>query len=166
MIKDYNFSTGDYVVYPAHGVGKIEAVETHVVDEHELNVYVISFDDDRMKLRLPVGKAKSSGLRTLTNAKDMSGVLYTLRGKAKLRKGVMWARRAQEYEGKINSGDPVSLAEVIRDLHRTGEEAEQSYSERLLYQEAIARLTSEIAVIEKIDTQKAEEIVSNALKAA
>ncbi|MBP6985462.1 MAG: CarD family transcriptional regulator [Alphaproteobacteria bacterium] len=165
MKDEMTFSDGDYVVYPAHGVGKVVGVEIQHVSGMELKVLVISFDNDRMKLRLPVAKAFRSGLRALTDGKEMSKALEILQGKSKIKK-TMWSRRAQEYETKINSGDPSSIAEVIRDLHRTDEEGEQSYSERQLYQMAIERLTRELAAVESIDEEQAIGRLQLALRAA
>ena len=165
MTTEFKFTDGDFVVYPAHGVGKVVGTETQEVAGTELQVLVISFDNDRMKLRLPVAKAKKSGLRAISDGTEMSKALNTLSGKAKIKK-VMWSRRAQEYETKINSGNPVSIAEVIRDLHRTKDEGEQSYSERQLYQVAIERFTRELAVIEKIDESQAVTKLTSALRAA
>ncbi len=163
--KPVNFTVGAYVVYPVHGVGKIVGLETQHVADCELQVYVISFDDDRMKLRLPLAKAHSSGLRELSSTTVMDKAFKTLTGKARVKR-IMWSRRAQEYELKINSGNPVSIAEVIRDLHRTDKQPEQSYSERQLYQAAIGRLTQELAIIEKIKPEQATERVETFLKAA
>ena len=165
MITEMKLADGDYVVYPAHGVGKVVGIETQQVADQELKVFVISFDNDRMKLRLPVAKAKKSGLRALSNGVEMSKALQVLNGKAKIKK-TMWTRRAQEYETKINSGNPISIAEVIRDLHRTDTEGEQSYSERQLYQMAIERLTREIAAIEDIDERQAVVKLTSSLRAA
>lgn len=165
MTSETKFSDGDYVVYPAHGVGQVVGIETQQVAGCELQVLVISFDNDRMKLRLPLAKAKKSGLRALSDGSDMVKALNVLSGKARIKK-TMWSRRAQEYETKINSGNPVFIAEVIRDLHRTKEEGEQSYSERQLYQMAIERLTRELAVIEEIDEGLAVSKLTSALRAA
>lgn len=165
MLTEIKFEDGDYVVYPAHGVGKVVGIETQQVAGHELQVFVISFDNDRMKLRLPVAKAKKSGLRALSDGVEITKALQVLNGKAKIKK-TMWSRRAQEYETKINSGNPISIAEVIRDLHRTNDEGEQSYSERQLYQMAIERLTRELAAIEAIDEKQAVVKLTSALRAA
>jgi CarD family transcriptional regulator len=154
MTIETNFSDGDFVVYPAHGVGKVVGIEIQHISGQELKVLVISFDNDRMKLRLPVAKAFRSGLRALSDGKQMSKALEILQGKSKIRK-TMWSRRAQEYETKINSGDPAS-----------DEEGEQSYSERQLYQMAIERLTRELAAIESIDEKQATDKLNSALRAA
>lgn len=166
MKEQLGFIQGEYVVYPAHGVGKIEAMETQTIGEHELKVFVISFDDERMKLRLPVAKAVKSGLRNLSSSAIMKKALATLKGKSKVKRGVMWSRRAQEYETKINSGDPLSIAEVIRDLHKGHSEADQSYSERQLYHSAIDRLARELAVVCDMPTETATCEVNAALEVA
>lgn len=129
MAKKNGFKVGDLVVYPAHGVGRIVATEEQEVAGVSLELYVVKFDEDRMTLRVPVSKADTSGMRRLSPRKTMTAALETLKSRARVRR-VMWSRRAQEYEAKINSGDPISIAEVVRDLHRGGDQAEQSYSER------------------------------------
>ncbi|HXE29267.1 MAG TPA: CarD family transcriptional regulator, partial [Stellaceae bacterium] len=134
-----SFGAGDLVVYPTHGVGKILAVETQEIAGHTLNVFVVHFDKDRMTLRVPVAKAKNSGLRRLSTRKEMETALTKLKGRSRAKR-TMWSRRAQEYEAKINSGDPGSIAEVVRDLYRNASQPEQSYSERQIYQAALDRL--------------------------
>jgi CarD family transcriptional regulator len=148
------FVAGDYVVYPVHGVGRIDRVETIAIAGFSVTTYVITFEKERMTLKVPVSKAKTAGLRKLSSKDRIKNALETLSGKAQIRR-VMWSRRAQEYEAKINSGDPVSIAEVVRDLHRASDQPEQSYSERQIYQAALERLARELAAIEKIDTDKA-----------
>ena len=165
MAKAPSFSCGNHVVYPAHGIGKIKSIETHEIGGHSLEMFVISFEKDRMTLRLPVAKAKISGLRPVCTTKEMANAINAL----KIRKGVrrtMWSRRAQEYEAKINSGDPVFLAEVVRELYRTANQPDQSYSERQVYQNAITRLAGEIAAIESIHTDLAVQKVEKILEAA
>jgi len=159
------FGTGDFVVYPTHGVGKINAVEIQEIAGHTLNVFVIHFEKDRMTLRVPVGKAKGSGLRRLSTRKEMDAALTKLKGRSKARR-TMWSRRAQEYEAKINSGDPASIAEVVRDLYRNVGQPEQSYSERQIYQAALDRLVREFAAVEKIDETTAVQRVEQMLNAA
>jgi len=159
------FGTGDFVVYPTHGVGKINAVEMQEIAGHTLNVFVIHFEKDRMTLRVPVGKAKGSGLRRLSTRKEMDAALAKLKGRSKARR-TMWSRRAQEYEAKINSGDPASIAEVVRDLYRNVGQPEQSYSERQIYQAALDRLVREFAAVEKIDETTAVQRVEQMLNAA
>ena len=148
------FVAGDYVVYPVHGVGRIERVETIAIAGFSVTTYVITFEKERMTLKVPVSKARAAGLRKLSSKDRIKSALETLTGKAQIRR-VMWSRRAQEYEAKINSGDPVSIAEVVRDLHRATDQPEQSYSERQIYQAALERLARELAAIEKIDAVKA-----------
>lgn len=151
-----DFSAGDFVVYPAHGVGQVEGVETQTIAGMEITLYTICFEKDRMRLKLPVTKVKASGLRKLSSKDRLKDALSTLQGRSQTRR-IMWSRRAQEYEAKINSGDPVSIAEVLRDLRKADEQSEQSYSERQIYQAALERLAREVAAIEKIDEKKAAE---------
>jgi CarD family transcriptional regulator len=133
------FDTGDLVVYPTHGVGKIVAIETQEISGYTLSVFVVHFDKDRMTLRVPLGKAKVSGLRRLSSHKEMDAALAKLRGRSRAKR-TMWSRRAQEYQAKIASGDPGSIAEVVRDLYRNAGQPEQSYSERQIYQAALDRV--------------------------
>ena len=151
-----DFAAGDFVVYPAHGVGFVEGVETQTIAGMEITLYTISFEKDRMRLKLPISKVKASGLRKLSSKDRLKDALATLQGRSQTRR-LMWSRRAQEYEAKINSGDPVSIAEVLRDLKRADDQSEQSYSERQIYQAALERLAREVAAIEKIDEKKAAE---------
>ncbi len=159
-----NFSEGDFVVYPTHGVGKVMGIESREVAGDKLDLFVINFDQSRMTLRVPVAKAKASGLRKLSSRKVMDSVITTLKGRARIKR-TMWSRRAQEYEAKINSGDPVSIAEVVRDLHRRAGQPEQSFSERQIYEQALDRLACELAAIERIDKDKANEKLATVLKA-
>src|SRR6202163_1310782 len=158
------FATGDFVVYPTHGVGKILGIETQEIAGHTLSVFVVHFDKDRMTLRVPLGKAKASGLRRLSSRKEMDVALTKLRGRSKAKR-TMWSRRAQEYEAKINSGDPASIAEVVRDLYRNVGQPEQSYSERQIYQAALDRLVREFAAVENIDEASAVKRVEEMLTA-
>ena len=159
------FGEGDYVVYPTHGVGRVLGVETQEVAGVTLDLIVIKFEKDRMTLRVPVAKAANSGLRKLSSRKMMDTALTTLKGRSRAKR-TMWSRRAQEYEAKINSGDPVSIAEVVRDLHRAEDQPEQSYSERQIYESALGRLAREIAAVEQIDEDAAKQRVEETLKAA
>jgi CarD family transcriptional regulator len=159
------FAEGDYVVYPSHGVGKILGIETQEIAGHKLSVFVVHFDKDRMTLRVPVTKAKGSGLRRLSTHKEMELALAKLRGRSKAKR-TMWSRRAQEYEAKINSGDPGSIAEVVRDLYRNAGQPDQSYSERQIYQAALDRLVREFAAVEAIDEQTATQRLEQMLNAA
>ena len=148
------FTVGDHIVYPAHGVGLISSVETQEIAGAELKLYVVEFAKERMTLRVPVAKAPQLGMRKLSSQKVMETAFSILKGKARVKR-TMWSRRAQEYEAKINSGNPVSIAEVVRDLHRKEDQPEQSYSERQIYEAAIGRLAREVAVVEAIDEQAA-----------
>src|SRR5262245_30573287 len=163
--KDIGFRKGDFVVYPTHGVGRVLGIETQEISGHSLQVIIINFDKDRMTLRVPVAKAKNSGLRRLSTRKIMDTALATLRGRSRVKRA-MWSRRAQEYEAKINSGDPVSIAEVVRDLHRNADQPDQSYSERQIYQAALDRLVRELAAVEDIDETAAGKRLEQVLKAA
>lgn len=164
-MSNTTFLAGDYVVYPAHGVGKVLEIEKQVISGMELELFVISFERERMTLRVPVMKAKNSGLRKLSTKKVMDSALTTLKGRARTKRA-MWSRRAQEYEAKINSGDPESIAEVVRDLHRSATQPEQSYSERQIYEQALERLSCELAAVEEIETEAATEKLEKLLRAA
>ncbi|MEM1005419.1 MAG: CarD family transcriptional regulator [Pseudomonadota bacterium] len=144
--KKLEFRPNDYVVYPAHGVGQIISIEEQDVAGFTLELFVISFEKDKMTLRVPTNKVTESGLRSLSSPDVIGQAMKTLKGKAKVKRA-MWSRRAQEYEQKINSGDLISIAEVVRDLHRTDDQREQSYSERQLYEAALERLTREVAAV-------------------
>lgn len=159
------FVAGDYVVYPAHGVGKVEGIETQTISGVDVTLYTISFEQDRMRLKLPVSKVKNSGLRKLSSGDRLKEALSTLKGRSRVKR-TMWSRRAQEYETKINSGDPVAIAEVLRDLRRDEEKGEQSYSERQIYQAALERLAREVAAIEDIDEKSAAERLEDVLQTA
>ncbi len=162
------YKKGDYVVYPAHGVGQIEAIETQTIGGMEIKLYAIVFEKDRMRLKVPVFKAHASGLRRLSTTNRMQDALKTLQGRAQIRRA-MWSRRAQEYETKINSGDPVSIAEVLRDLKRSNDDTEQSYSERQIYQSAMERLAREVAAVDRITeieaTERLEKLIRGGRKA-
>lgn len=159
------FSPGDYVVYPAHGVGRVESIETTEIAGFQVTLYAIVFEKERMRLKVPVAKAKAAGLRRISSADRIKVALETLQGRSRIKR-VMWSRRAQEYEAKINSGDPVSIAEVVRDLYRPNDQQEQSYSERQIYQAALERLARELAAVEKIDEGKATERLAQVLSKA
>ena len=156
------FGVGQSVVYPAHGVGKITGVEKQTVAGMELEVYVVAFDQDKMILRVPTNRAEASGMRALAGSKLVEDALKTLGGKARIKR-TMWSRRAQEYEAKINSGDLISIAEVVRDLHRGEDQPEQSYSERQLYESALDRMARELAAVENIDKGSAMEKLAESL---
>ena len=159
------FSKGDYVVYPTHGVGQVTGIEKQEISGTKLEVIVVNFDKEKMTLRVPVNKSITSGMRGLSSRKTMENALTTLRGRARVKR-TMWSRRAQEYEGKINSGDPISIAEVVRDLHRNAGQPDRSYSERQLYEAAFERLIREFAAVEKIEHSTATERLEEVLDAA
>src|SRR6202046_2350067 len=165
MSDKIGFAEGDYVVYPSHGVGKILGIETQEISGYQLSVFVVHFDKDRMTLRVPVTKAQASGWRRLSTQKEMQLALAKLKGRSKAKR-TMWSRRAQEYEAKINSGDPASIAEVVRDLYRNSSQPDQSYSERQIYQAALDRLVREFAAVEAIDEVTATERLEQMLSAA
>jgi CarD family transcriptional regulator len=165
MSESVSFSEGDYVVYPSHGVGKITGVENQEISGYRLSVFVVHFDKDRMTLRVPVTKVKNSGLRRLSTQKEMETALARLKGRSKAKRA-MWSRRAQEYEAKINSGDPGAIAEVVRDLYRNAGQPDQSYSERQIYQAALDRLVRELAAVESIDETTATQRLEQLLNAA
>jgi len=154
--KKFAFSKGDYVVYPTHGVGKVTGIEKSVIAGFNLQLFVILFESEKMTLRVPVEKVAESGLRKISSKDKMQVVMSTLKGRARSKR-TMWSRRAQEYEAKINSGDPVAIAEVVRDLYRAAGQPEQSYSERQMYEAALERLVHEFALVEKLDVAAATE---------
>ena len=158
------FKTGEYVVYPAHGVGVIVSIEEQEVAGLVLELFVISFEQDKLTLRVPVAKIKSVGMRKLAEEDMVTQALTTVTGRARVKR-TMWSRRAQEYEAKINSGDLVSIAEVVRDLHRADSQPEQSYSERQLYESALDRMAREVAAANRIDKDAAVELLSKSLSA-
>ena len=158
------FRANEYVVYPAHGVGKIVSIEKQEIAGMDLELFVISFEKDKMTLRVPTAKASSIGMRSLSSPDLIAQALNTLKGRAKVKRA-MWSRRAQEYEQKIHSGDLISIAEVVRDLYRGGDQPEQSYSERQLYEAALERLTREVAAVERVDESNAAEKVGAVLVA-
>lgn len=151
-----SFNSGEYVVYPTHGVGKISDISKQTIAGSELELLVVNFDKDKMTLRIPMAKVPHVGLRKISEPDTISEALETLKGKAKIKK-IMWSRRAQEYENKINSGNPVAVAEVVRDLYREENLAEQSYSERQIYEQAFERLASEVAVCENTSIEDANK---------
>ena len=148
--KDETFSEKDYVVYPTHGVGKVEKIAVEEIAGHKLELIHITFEENRMTLRVPVAKARSAGLRRLSTKKAYDDALAMLKGRARVKR-TMWSRRAQEYEAKINSGDPMAIAEVVRDLHRNAGQPDQSFSERQIYEAALDRMAAELAAIDQTD---------------
>ncbi len=152
------FKPLEHVVYPAHGVGQVQAIEKTEFAGHPLELIVVTFAKDKMTLRVPVGKAKTVGMRKLADAETTKKALDTVAGRARVKR-TMWSRRAQEYEAKINSGDLIAIAEVVRDLYRAESQPEQSYSERQLYEAALDRMAREIAAINKTDEQAAIKVI-------
>lgn len=159
------FNTDDFVVYPTHGVGRILGTEQNTIAGTEIDMLIVRFEQDRMTLRVPLEKARSLGLRTLSSRKQMDEAITTLKGNARVRRD-MWSKRAKQYDDKIRSGDPVSIAEVVRDLRKRNNQSEQSYSERQMYQAALERLAREFAAIEKIDQSAAAIKLENLMDAA
>jgi len=162
--KDESFSEGDFVVYPTHGVGKVEKIAKEEIAGHHLELIHITFEENRMTLRVPVSKARSAGLRRLSTRKMFDEALAVLKGRARIKR-TMWSRRAQEYEAKINSGDPMSIAEVVRDLHRNAGQPDQSFSERQIYEAAMDRLAAELGALDLTDKNTALVKLGNFLKA-
>ncbi|AGT08440.1 CarD family transcriptional regulator [Paracoccus aminophilus] len=160
--KKSEFRPDDFVVYPTHGVGRIVSIEEQEVAGLRLEMFVISFEKDKMTLRVPTARASEIGMRGLSTPDLIDRALETLKGKARVKRA-MWSRRAQEYEQKINSGDLMSIAEVVRDLHRSDDQREQSYSERQLYEAALDRLTREVAAVSGIDEAGAQKRVEEVL---
>ena len=156
------FKTNEFIVYPAHGVGQILAIEEQEIAGAKLELFVINFIKDKMTLRVPTAKIVSVGMRKLAEAPLVKRALETLKGRARIKR-TMWSRRAQEYEAKINSGDIVAIAEVVRDLFRSDTQPEQSYSERQLYEAALDRLSREIAAVQKITETEAIKEIEGAL---
>jgi CarD family transcriptional regulator len=144
------FVEGDHVVYPTHGVGRVERIAIEEIAGHKLELIHITFEENRMTLRVPVPKARTAGLRKLSTEDQFNEALNVLRGKARVKR-TMWSRRAQEYEAKINSGDPIAIAEVVRDLHRNAGQPDQSFSERQIYEAALDRLAAELAALDRSD---------------
>ena len=144
------FKTSEFIVYPAHGVGQIAAIEEQEVAGHKLELFVVEFQKDKMRLKVPVAKAVAIGMRKLSEPDFVERALKILQGRARIKR-TMWSRRAQEYDAKINSGDLIAVAEVVRDLYRSERQPEQSYSERQLFEQALERMAREIAAVKKID---------------
>jgi len=160
--KKSEFRPNEYVVYPAHGVGQIVSIEEQEIAGISMELFVISFEKDKMTLRVPTAKATEIGMRDLSSRDVIDQAMKTLKGKAKVKRA-MWSRRAQEYEQKINSGDLIAIAEVVRDLHRNDTDREQSYSERQLYEAALERLTREVAAVADGDESAAAKRVDDVL---
>jgi CarD family transcriptional regulator len=164
-VKALNFVVGDYVVYPKHGVGRVIELQSQEIAGLSLELYVLRFEKERMTLRVPTNKAEASACASCLRAKTLTRRSTTLKGKPKVKR-TMWSRRAQEYEAKINSGDLVSISEVVRDLFRAEDQPEQSYSERQIFEAATSRLARELAAMEAIDEPAAQEKILDILRAA
>ena len=160
--KNSDFRPNEFVVYPAHGVGQIISVEEQEIAGIKLELFVVSFEKDKMTLRVPTHKASEIGMRSISSPEVIEKAMTTLKGKARVKRA-MWSRRAQEYEQKINSGDLIAIAEVVRDLHRNDDQREQSYSERQLYEAALERLTREVAAVDDGDEISAAQKVDDVL---
>lgn len=160
--KHAGFKTGEYIVYPAHGVGQIVAIEEQEIAGMSLELFVITFEKDKMTLRVPTAKLESVGMRKLAPDNTLEKAMTTLKGRARVKR-TMWSRRAQEYEAKINSGDLVAIAEVVRDLYRSDTQPEQSYSERQLYEAALDRMARELAAVENLDERGAVQRITDVL---
>ncbi len=158
----HGFKTNEFIVYPAHGVGRIVGIEEQEIAGMALELFVINFEKDKMTLRVPTGKLQSVGMRKLADETIVRRAMETLKGRARIKR-TMWSRRAQEYEAKINSGDLISIAEVVRDLYRSETQPEQSYSERQLYEAALDRMAREIAAVDKIDERSAVQRITDVL---
>jgi CarD family transcriptional regulator len=163
MAKAEQFAEGDYVVYPTHGVGKVERIAVEEIAGHKLELIHITFEENRMTLRVPVSKARTAGLRKLASRKLFDDAMAVLKGRARIKR-TMWSRRAQEYEAKINSGDPLAIAEVVRDLHRNAGQPDQSFSERQIYEAAMDRLAAELAALDRSDKAAASVKLAEFLK--
>ncbi|WP_081497097.1 CarD family transcriptional regulator [Phyllobacterium sp. YR531] len=152
------FKTGEFIVYPAHGVGQIVNIEEQEVAGHKLELFVIDFQKDKMRLKVPVAKATAIGMRKLSETDYVERALKVVQGRARIKR-TMWSRRAQEYDAKINSGDLISISEVVRDLFRADNQPEQSYSERQLYEAALDRMAREISAVNKMSETEAVRLI-------
>ncbi len=160
---DYKFNPGDFVVYPAHGVGKVTDIEQKDIAGQKLELIAINFDKDKLTLRIPLSSAQKTGLRQVSSNSIMDSAVRTLKGKAKVKRA-QWSKRSQEYLTKINSGDPIAVAEVLRDLYKDPEKNEQTYSERQIYDQAMARFVTEYAVVHKMEEGEAATHLADILK--
>ena len=156
------FKPGEQIVYPAHGVGRVVQVEEQVIAGAKLELYVVDFDKEKLRLKVPTDKAEPKGMRRLSSKDEIDATMRVLKGRARIKR-TMWSRRAQEYEAKINSGDLISVAEVVRDLYRSERQPEQSYSERQLFEQALERMAREVAAVRKIDDDVASKDIEDFL---
>jgi CarD family transcriptional regulator len=161
-VQRLGFKTGEYIVYPSHGVGLITSIDEQEVAGLKLELFVISFEQDKLTLRVPTAKIKSVGMRKLSEEPVVKKALETVTGRARIKR-TMWSRRAQEYEAKINSGDLIAISEVVRDLYRSDDQPEQSYSERQLFEQAMDRMSREIAAVNKLTLTEAVQLIEKQL---
>jgi CarD family transcriptional regulator len=164
-VQRQGFKTGEFVVYPAHGVGQITGIEDQEIAGFNLELFVINFEQDKLTLRVPIAKIESAGMRKLASEEIVTKALKTVRGRARVKR-TMWSRRAQEYEAKINSGSLISISEVVRDLFRSENQPEQSYSERQLYEAALERMSREISAVNKISATESVALIEKNLALA
>jgi CarD family transcriptional regulator len=162
-VQRLGFKTGEYIVYPSHGVGLITSIDEQEVAGLKLELFVISFEQDKLTLRVPTAKIKSVGMRKLSEEPVVKKALETVTGRARIKR-TMWSRRAQEYEAKINSGDLIAISEVVRDLYRSDDQPEQSYSERQLFEQAMDRMSREIAVVNRLTLTEAVQLIEKNLQ--
>ncbi len=160
-VKEYNI--GDWLIYPKHGLGKAIDFETQTILKEKVKLLVVYFEHERMTLRIPVKKLSELGLRSISNKDEMKKAMLALKGKARIKK-TMWAKREKDYKDKLNRGDPVSVAEVLRDLYRGEGDPEQSYSERQLYEMALDRFSREMVAVHDIGIEEAIKKTEENLK--
>ena len=150
VVKKPSFKIGELVVYPAHGVGRISNIEEQEIAGIKLELYIVDFEKEKLRLKVPTNRAEQKGMRHLADRSMIEQAMKVIRGRARIKR-TMWSRRAQEYDAKINSGDMIAVSEVIRDLYRSDRQPEQSYSERQLFEQALARFARELAAVRKVD---------------
>ncbi len=150
VVKKPSFKIGELVVYPAHGVGRISNIEEQEIAGIRLELYIVDFEKEKLRLKVPTNRAEQKGMRHLADRSMIEQAMKVIRGRARIKR-TMWSRRAQEYDAKINSGDMIAVSEVIRDLYRSDRQPEQSYSERQLFEQALARFARELAAVRKVD---------------
>lgn len=161
-VQRQGFRTGEFIVYPAHGVGQITGLEEQEIAGFKLELFIINFEQDKLTLRVPIAKIETAGMRKLSSNEVVAKALKTVRGRARVKR-TMWSRRAQEYEAKINSGSLISISEVVRDLFRSENQPEQSYSERQLYEAALERMSRELSAVNKISSTEAVALIEKNL---
>jgi CarD family transcriptional regulator len=160
--KKLSFKIGEQIVYPAHGVGKITAIEEQEIAGSRLELYIVDFEREKLRLKVPTNRAEQKGMRRLADRGLIEHAMKVIRGRARIKR-TMWSRRAQEYDAKINSGDLIAVAEVVRDLYRSDRQPEQSYSERQLFEQALLRMARELAAVRKVDDDQSVKELSEFL---